>query len=40
MIRTGTSGFSYREWKGVFYPKDLPASKLLEHYDLRSAEGA
>lgn len=28
----GTSGFSYKEWKGHFYPEDLPASKMLEYY--------
>ena len=31
-IYTGTSGFSYRDWKPRFYPKDLPAAKMLEHY--------
>src|SRR5262249_61571079 len=25
----GTSGFQYTEWKGNFYPEDLPASKML-----------
>ena len=25
----GTSGFQYAEWKGTFYPEDLPASKML-----------
>jgi uncharacterized protein YecE (DUF72 family) len=28
----GTSGFSYPEWKGSFYPKDIAAGKMLEHY--------
>jgi uncharacterized protein YecE (DUF72 family) len=28
----GTSGFQYPEWKGPFYPKDLPASKMLGFY--------
>ncbi len=37
MIFTGTSGFSYREWKPAFYPKDLPAAKMLEHYASRLA---
>jgi uncharacterized protein YecE (DUF72 family) len=32
VIRTGTSGFSYREWKPAFYPRDLSASKFLAHY--------
>lgn len=29
---TGTSGFSYKEWKGGFYPEKLPPSKMLAHY--------
>jgi uncharacterized protein YecE (DUF72 family) len=28
----GTSGFQYPEWKGTFYPEDLPASKMLPFY--------
>jgi len=28
----GTSGFSYPQWIGHFYPKDLPSSKQLEFY--------
>jgi len=28
----GTSGFSYKEWKGKFYPADLPASEWLRFY--------
>jgi uncharacterized protein YecE (DUF72 family) len=31
-IRIGTSGYSYKEWKGSFYPDDLPAAKMLEFY--------
>lgn len=31
-IITGTSGWIYREWKGEFYPEDLPQSKWLEYY--------
>ena len=27
--RVGTSGYNYPEWKGTFYPADLPASKML-----------
>lgn len=34
-IWTGTSGFSYKEWKGSFYPEDLPAARMLEHYAQR-----
>ena len=28
----GTSGWSYRHWLGVFYPKDLKPAKFLEFY--------
>lgn len=28
----GTSGFQYPEWKGNFYPEDLPAAKMLPFY--------
>lgn len=28
----GTSGFNYKHWKEIFYPKDLPPSKWLEYY--------
>ncbi len=28
----GTSGFQYPEWKGTFYPQDLPAAKMLPFY--------
>lgn len=28
-IRIGTSGWIYSHWRGVFYPKDLPASRWL-----------
>jgi uncharacterized protein YecE (DUF72 family) len=31
-VRVGTSGFSYKEWKGSFYPEDLPASEMLRFY--------
>ncbi len=31
----GTSGFSYKEWKGSFYPEKLPANKMLEFYSRR-----
>ena len=31
-MRIGTSGYSYKEWKGSFYPEDLPAAKMLEFY--------
>jgi uncharacterized protein YecE (DUF72 family) len=28
----GTSGFQYSEWKGNFYPEDLPSNKMLPFY--------
>ena len=28
----GTSGYNYSDWKERFYPKGLPQSKWLEHY--------
>ena len=31
-IHSGTSGFSYKEWKGHFYPDDLPAAQMLAYY--------
>lgn len=31
----GTSGYSYKEWKGTFYPSDLPASRTLGYYGER-----
>ena len=34
-VRAGTSGFSYKEWKGSFYPEDLPAARMLAYYSER-----
>ena len=34
-IYVGTSGFSYPEWRGHFYPEKLPGAKMLEHYAAR-----
>ena len=31
-LRAGTSGFSYKEWKGPFYPNDLPNAEMLRYY--------
>jgi uncharacterized protein YecE (DUF72 family) len=28
----GSMGFSYKGWRGVFYPEDLPARSYLAHY--------
>ena len=34
-LYVGTSGYSYKEWKGTFYPKDLSAQKMLRFYGER-----
>ena len=34
-IWVGTSGYSYPEWKGTFYPEDLAASGMLSYYSER-----
>src|SRR6185312_4264070 len=31
----GTSGYSYKPWKGTFYPEDLPARQMLRYYGER-----
>ncbi len=31
-IRIGTSGWSYRHWRGAFFPDGLPASRQFQHY--------
>jgi uncharacterized protein YecE (DUF72 family) len=33
----GSSGFSYKEWKGSFFPPDLPGSEMLHFYGKRFA---
>ncbi|HSJ97505.1 MAG TPA: DUF72 domain-containing protein, partial [Myxococcota bacterium] len=33
--RVGTSGFSYDEWTGSFYPEELPGSQRLAYYAAR-----
>ncbi len=35
MIHVGTSGFSYQDWKGPFYPPDLPSRDFLAYYSQR-----
>ena len=32
MIRIGTSGYNYPEWRGSFYPEKFPAAKMLPYY--------
>jgi uncharacterized protein YecE (DUF72 family) len=31
-IWVGTSGYNYPEWKGSFYPTDLPTARMLSYY--------
>ncbi|MDP9453064.1 MAG: DUF72 domain-containing protein [Actinomycetota bacterium] len=32
MLHVGTSGWQYRDWRGVLYPDGLPVRRWLEHY--------
>lgn len=32
MIHIGTSGFSYDDWVGTWYPSGLPKSRMLDYY--------
>jgi uncharacterized protein YecE (DUF72 family) len=32
MIHVGTSGYSYPEWRGSFYPERFPAAEMLPYY--------
>ena len=34
-LHVGTSGYSYKEWKGNFYPEDLSAKEMLFYYSRR-----
>ena len=34
-LYVGTSGYSYKEWKGSFYPETLPAKDMLVYYSER-----
>ncbi|MCU1456157.1 MAG: hypothetical protein JWL73_249 [Actinomycetia bacterium] len=31
-LLVGTSGWQYRDWRGAFYPRDLPQREWLAHY--------
>lgn len=31
-VRIGTSGWQYRDWRGPFYPPEVPAQRWLEQY--------
>jgi uncharacterized protein YecE (DUF72 family) len=39
-LYVGTSGYSYKQWKGSFYPADIPDKKMLHYYgeQFRSVE--
>ncbi|MFC4372563.1 DUF72 domain-containing protein [Nocardia halotolerans] len=32
VMRVGTSGWQYRDWRGVLYPPEVPVRRWLEHY--------
>jgi len=34
-LHVGTSGYSYKEWKGSFYPEELAAKNMLSYYGER-----
>ena len=34
-LYVGTSGYSYKEWKGSFYPEKIPAKAMLRYYSER-----
>ena len=34
-LHVGTSGYSYKEWKGSFYPEKIPAKDMLHYYSER-----
>jgi len=34
-VLAGTSGYNFDEWRGVFYPQDLPTTKWLGFYSAR-----
>ena len=34
-VFAGTSGYSYKEWKGAFYPQDVPEKRWLAYYAAR-----
>jgi uncharacterized protein YecE (DUF72 family) len=35
VLRVGTSGWHYRDWRGAFYPEKQPVRRWLEHYATR-----
>jgi uncharacterized protein YecE (DUF72 family) len=32
MMRIGTPGYSYQDWRGLFYPKSMESSEFLTYY--------
>ena len=38
-LLVGTSGYSYKEWKGSFYPEKIPAKEMLSYYSDASEHG-
>ena len=38
MIKVGTSGYSFEDWRGTFYPPDIPKGEMLgfyaQHFDV------
>lgn len=34
-IHVGTSGYGYKEWKGIFYPEKMPPKEMLHFYGER-----
>jgi uncharacterized protein YecE (DUF72 family) len=34
-LYVGTSGYSYKDWKGPFYPEGLPVQQMLRYYGER-----
>ena len=35
-LYVGTSGYSYKEWKGSFYPEDLPEKQITLELEFSS----
>lgn len=33
MIKIGTSGFSFKDWKGTVYPEDIANDRMLSYYE-------
>lgn len=31
-VRVGTSGYSFKDWRGNFYPEQIESGKMLDHY--------